>query len=115
MPENPESELDRCSWCAGLDLEVVQTDVPRTLGPAFVDLLLKVKESKVRSVVFRSSDKFFSGDPDFDYMQEVVRKAIDPDPKPKGKKRRNLAETEDPVDVCAYTADDDTTVSAAAD
>ena len=112
---DPQTLMTRYVQLAQAGKEVVQTDVPRTLGPAFVDLLLKVKESKVRSVVFRSSDKFFSGDPDFDYMQEVVRKAIDPDPKPKGKKRRNLAETEDPVDVCAYTADDDTTVSAAAD
>ena len=34
--------------------------------PAFVDLALKVKERPMKSMAFVSSDKFFSGDPDYD-------------------------------------------------
>jgi hypothetical protein len=46
--------------------------------PAFVDLALEVKSASVRSVVFRSSDQFFPGDPDFAWMQSVVSKALSP-------------------------------------
>ena len=49
--------------------EIVYTDIPRDLAPAFVDLALKVKDAKVKSVVFQTSEQFNSGDPDFDWMQ----------------------------------------------
>ena len=46
--------------------ELVRTDIPRALLPAFVDLGLKVKEHrKMRSIVFVATDRFFPGDPDF--------------------------------------------------
>ena len=44
------------------------------------DLALEVKDASVRSVVFRSSDQFFPGDPDFAWMQSVVEKALSPRP-----------------------------------
>ncbi len=37
--------------------EIVYTDIPRELAPAFVDLALKVQGAKVKSVVFRSSER----------------------------------------------------------
>jgi hypothetical protein len=47
--------------------------------PAFVELALRVKDAgSVRSVVFRLSDEFFPGDPDFGWMQERVRLALRP-------------------------------------
>jgi polyisoprenyl-teichoic acid--peptidoglycan teichoic acid transferase len=85
--------------------EVLYTDIPRKLGSAFVDLLLRVKDGKFRSVVFRSSDQFFSGDPDYDYVRDIVQKAIDPPKRKPGTAKVRRAE--DPVDVCAYNPDAD--------
>ncbi|GAA5153625.1 hypothetical protein GCM10023340_35900 [Nocardioides marinquilinus] len=81
--------------------EIVYTDIPRALGKPFVKLLLKVKEGKVRSVVFRSSDQFSSADPDFDYMQDVVQKSLYPKKREPGTPKPDRP-TENPVDVCAY-------------
>ncbi len=58
--------------------DVVYTDIPREMASAFVDLALKVKDAKVKSVVFRSSDQFSSADPDFDWMRDTVQRALDP-------------------------------------
>jgi LCP family protein required for cell wall assembly len=56
--------------------DIVRTDIPRDLLPALVDLGLKVKEHRVRSIAFVSSDRFFSGDPDYAWMQDSVRRAL---------------------------------------
>ena len=56
--------------------EIVRTDIPRSVLPALVNLGLKVKEHRVRSVAFVSSERFFSGDPDYAWMQESVRRAL---------------------------------------
>lgn len=81
--------------------DVVYTDIPLELAPAFVELALKVKDSKTRSVVFKPSEHFTSADPDFEWMQQTVTKAIHPPPK---KKRDQVAggDPENPKDVCAY-------------
>ncbi|WP_158283034.1 LCP family glycopolymer transferase [Nocardioides silvaticus] len=80
--------------------EIVYTDIPKELASAFVTLALRVKDAKVKSVVFRSSESFSSADPDFDWMQETVQRAIDPPPKKQGSGNRNPAA--DPEDACAY-------------
>lgn len=90
---------------------IVETDIPRSIAQDFVSLLLRVKDGKTKSVVFRSSDKFYSGDPDFDYVHETVANAIDPPPREPGTPKVRRAE--DPVDVCAYNPVDGDTVSAA--
>ncbi|HWM03531.1 MAG TPA: LCP family protein, partial [Actinophytocola sp.] len=82
--------------------EVVYTDIPLKLAPAFVGLALKVKDAKIKSVVFRNSDKFFSGDPDFDYMRDVVQKTLNPPPRPPGAPKPPQTEAVEPVDACAY-------------
>ena len=80
--------------------DVVFTDIPLELAPAFVELALKVKDSKTRSVVFKPSEHFTSADPDFEWMQETVQKAIHPQPK---KKRTDSGgDAENPKNVCAY-------------
>jgi LCP family protein required for cell wall assembly len=81
--------------------DVVYTDIPLDLAPAFVKLGLKVKDSKTRSVVFRSSENFSSADPDFEWMQESVDKAIHPVPKKKNK-NSTASPPENPKDACAY-------------
>jgi LCP family protein required for cell wall assembly len=97
--------------------EIVYTDIPRKIADDFVSLMLKVKEGKIRSVVFRTSDKFFSGDPDYDYVRETVANAIDPPKRKPGAPKVRRAE--DPVDVCAYNPvdgdDTDEVTSAASD
>jgi hypothetical protein len=90
--------------------EIVYTDIPRSIAPDFVSLLLRVKEGKLRSVVFKASDKFDSGDPDYDYVRQTVARAIDPPKREPGSiaPPRPDRESEDPVDVCAYHPDGDT-------
>lgn len=88
--------------------EIVYTDIPRTIAPDFVSLLLRVKEGKLRSVVFKASDKFNSADPDYDYVRQTVANAIDPPRREPGatpSTPRPDRTSEDPVDVCAYNPD----------
>lgn len=98
---DPLNVLRRYQALAETAEEILRTDIPRKLMPAFVDLALKVKEKKMRSIAFVSSDRFFSGDPDFTWMQEVVAKATGP-------KQGGGGAKEDPgtavktEDVCAY-------------
>lgn len=75
---DPLNVLRRYQALAKAGQEIMRTDIPRDLMPAFVDLALRVKEKKVRSVAFVSSDKFYSGDPDYTWMQSVVAKALAP-------------------------------------
>jgi polyisoprenyl-teichoic acid--peptidoglycan teichoic acid transferase len=74
----PLNLLRRYQDLAATGKRIVRTDIPSKLLPAFVDLALDIKDASVRSVVFRSSDEFFPGDPDFAWMQQVVRKALRP-------------------------------------
>jgi polyisoprenyl-teichoic acid--peptidoglycan teichoic acid transferase len=92
--------------------EIVYTDIPRELAPAFVDLALKVKGAKVKSVVFRSSEQFSSADPDFDWMHDIVARAVDPPPKKHGSGNRDPAD--DPEDACAYQPTGETVEDAVA-
>jgi anionic cell wall polymer biosynthesis LytR-Cps2A-Psr (LCP) family protein len=75
---DPLTVLTRYQQLAKAGEEILRTDIPRKLMPAFVDLALKVKDTKGKSLAFISSDKFFSGDPDFDWMHETVAKALGP-------------------------------------
>ena len=52
--------------------EIVRTDIPRSVLPALVNLGLRVKEHRLWSVAFVSSERFFSGDPDYAWMQEKL-------------------------------------------
>ncbi|WP_139980697.1 LCP family protein [Nocardioides litoris] len=95
--------------------EIVYTDIPRRIAQDFVQLMLKVKEGKIRSVVFKPSAQFSSSDPDYDYVRETVANALDPPRRPAGTPKVRRAEN--PVDVCAWNPVDGegTTGSAAAD
>ncbi|MEZ0579010.1 LCP family protein [Nocardioides sp. MH1] len=80
--------------------EVVYTDIPKELASAFVDLALKVKDAKVKSVVFKSSEEFSSAAPDFDWMRDIVQRAIDPPAKKHHGAKKDPAD--DPDDACSY-------------
>ena len=77
----PWTLLRRYQSLAATGKEIVRTDIPSDLMPAFVDLASRVQGASVRSVVFRSSDEFSPGDPDFPWMRSVVRKALSPPPR----------------------------------
>lgn len=72
----PWTLLRRFEDLAATGKEIVRTDIPAGLMPAFVDLALRVKDAPVTSVVFRRSAAFSPGDPDFEWMRAVVRKAL---------------------------------------
>ncbi|HET9423272.1 MAG TPA: LCP family protein [Nocardioides sp.] len=90
--------------------DVVYTDIPRDLAPAFVELALKVKDAKTKSVVFKTSENFNSSDPDFDWMQDTVQKALHP-PKRDPNKPKKVSTSEDAQDACAYNPEDDVVAS----
>jgi LCP family protein required for cell wall assembly len=91
---DPATLITRYTALADAGAEVLSSDIPLSLVPAFVELALKVKDAKVRSVVFKTSAKFFSSDPDFTWMQETVAKAINP----KIELEEPGTPTEDPTD-----------------
>lgn len=96
---DPQTLLTRYISLAKAGKEIVYTDMPRKLGPAFVELLLKVKDAKVKSVVFRRSEKFEPNDPDYDAMRDWVHRVLN---KKKGDGTKKRGEVEAPVDACAY-------------
>ena len=75
---DPVTLLQQYQDLAKAGKKIVQTDIPRELLPAFVDLGGAVKEHKLTSVAFVTSDRFFSGDPDFAWMRSVVDTALAP-------------------------------------
>ncbi|MFB9314996.1 LCP family protein [Nocardioides plantarum] len=104
---DPATLLTRYLGIVKAGKEIVYTDIPRSIAPDFVSLLLRVKKGKLRSVVFKSSDKFDSGNPDYDYVRKTVDRALNPPPRKPGSNGapRPDKTSEDPVDVCAYHPD----------
>ncbi|MSZ77571.1 MAG: LytR family transcriptional regulator, partial [Actinobacteria bacterium] len=78
---DPFTLLTRYQQLVAAGKEIIFSDIPLKLVPAFVDLALEVKDAKVRSVVFKTSERFFSGDPDYAWVQETVAKALTPRPR----------------------------------
>jgi hypothetical protein len=72
--------LKRYTKLAATSKEIVRTDIPAKLLPAFVDLAGKVKDKPIKSVGFELSDEFNPNDPDFDYMRAAVQAALNPGP-----------------------------------
>jgi LCP family protein required for cell wall assembly len=95
---NPVNLLRRYNALASAGTKVVKTDIPKELLPAFVQLALKAKDHRAKSVLFRISDQFNPNSPDFDYMQQVVQKAL----LPPVKHHHAPPATQDDADACAY-------------
>jgi LCP family protein required for cell wall assembly len=97
---DPVNLLRRYQALATAGSRVVSTDIPRELLPAFVKLALKAKDRRAKSVLFRISDQFNPNDPDFDYVHQVVRKAL---AAPAHRRRhRATSPAQDDADACAY-------------
>jgi len=75
---SPVKMLKRYTKLAATSKEIVRTDIPAKLLPAFVDLAGKVKGQPIRSVGFELSDAFNPNDPDFDYVHAAVQAALKP-------------------------------------
>lgn len=79
---NPTNVLTRYEDLARQSKDIIRTDIPQEMLPAFVDLALRVKDGKTTSIVLRNDeDGFKSSDPDFDRIRARVAAAINP-PKP---------------------------------
>jgi polyisoprenyl-teichoic acid--peptidoglycan teichoic acid transferase len=99
---DPFNLLRRYQALAQAGQEIVRTDIPRHLLPAFVDLGLKMKDRKLRSIAFVTSDRFFSGDPDFAWMQSVVDRALDPEERAGGDRPKDPGRAVKVADACGY-------------
>lgn len=107
---DPLTLLRRYQQLAATGKEIVRTDIPADLMPAFVELALRVKDAgSVRSVVFRISEEFFPGDPDFEWMRERVRLALLPPARERTPDRPaapvrtpEAGAAVDAADACAY-------------
>jgi anionic cell wall polymer biosynthesis LytR-Cps2A-Psr (LCP) family protein len=97
---NPANLLRRYQALAAAGKQVVTTDIPQELLPAFVELALKAKDHRTKSVVFRSSDDFNPGAPDYAYVHQVVAKALAPLTKHHHHHAADPAQTDN--DACAY-------------
>lgn len=97
---SPLNMLRRFEAVAKASKELVYTDIPQQLLPALVDLALHVKDRRVKSVVFRSSEEFNPAAPDFTWLRQTVHDAIKT--KPHGG-HHNPHPAEDSKAACAYT------------
>ncbi len=109
----PLNVLRRYESLAAVGQEIVRTDIPQDLLSAFVDLAGKVKDSQVRSVVFRLSDQFFPSNPDYGWVHQKVRRALHPHAQPAAPSTTtpstpsasptvDPADAVDAADTCAY-------------
>jgi LCP family protein required for cell wall assembly len=110
----PEKVLANFQSLAAAGEKTVTTDVPRSLLPDLVDLGLKVKNTKLRSVVFDPQNGFASYNPDWSAVRKKVQKALketaaDPAPAPAGSATPSTtaaptskAKSDDLTDICGY-------------
>jgi hypothetical protein len=110
----PLNLLRRYESLAAVGQEILRTDIPQNLLSAFVDLAGRVKGSQVRSVVFRASDQFAPGNPDYEWVHQKVRRALhppvhagatappSPGATPSDGPTADPADAVDAADTCAY-------------
>jgi polyisoprenyl-teichoic acid--peptidoglycan teichoic acid transferase len=98
---DPLTVLRRYQALVAAGKEIVRTDIPADLLPAFVDLALEVKGADVRSVTFVRSDAFHPEDPDLDWVRAQVDRALVPPV------RRERGEPADEVPPSTSPADPD--------
>jgi polyisoprenyl-teichoic acid--peptidoglycan teichoic acid transferase len=75
---SPVKMFKRYARLARASKEIVRTDIPRKLLPAFVDLAGEVKGKPIKSVSFELSSEFNPNAPDFDYVRAAVQAALRP-------------------------------------
>ena len=75
---SPVRMLQRYTQLARASKQIVRTDIPRKLLPAFVELAGKVKGKPMKSVGFERSAEFDPNQPDYDYVRAAVQAALHP-------------------------------------
>jgi LCP family protein required for cell wall assembly len=78
---NPANLLTNYLELAETAEDIISTDVPYQLFPAFLELADLVKAQPVRSLPF-TNQVIVSSDPDFREIRDLVRAALDPAPTP---------------------------------
>ncbi len=76
---DPGTVLRRYQQIADVTKDIVSTDIPQHLLPAFTDLALKVKDAQVRTLAF-TDDVISTLDPDYDKIRALVTKSLEPAP-----------------------------------
>lgn len=80
---NPAQMLTHYEEIARSSQDLVKTDIPAEILPAMVDLSMRVKNGKTKSLVFKSGvDGFNSGNPDWGLVRARSLAATAPKPSP---------------------------------
>ena len=80
---NPKALVTKYQAIASASKQLLRTDIPQEILPAFIELGLKVKNASVSNVDLDKSKNFPTGkNPDYEAMREIVQKAIEPKTKP---------------------------------
>ncbi|TDD44581.1 LytR family transcriptional regulator [Kribbella antibiotica] len=80
---NPATLVTKYQQIASASKDLLRTDIPQEILPAFIELGMKVKGAKVANVDLDKRKNFPTGkNPDYSAMQELVEKAIAPKTKP---------------------------------
>ncbi|GAB2664524.1 hypothetical protein GCM10009743_45820 [Kribbella swartbergensis] len=76
---NPATLVTKYQQIASAGKELLRTDIPQEILPAFIELGLKVKNANVSNVDLDKSRNFPTGkNPNYEAMREIVQKAINP-------------------------------------
>jgi LCP family protein required for cell wall assembly len=80
---NPATLVTKYQQIASAGKQLLRTDIPQEILPAFIELGLKVKQAKVTNIDLDKTKNFPTGkNPDYEAMREIIQKAIAPKTKP---------------------------------
>ncbi|MGW6283243.1 LCP family protein [Kribbella sp. NPDC055071] len=80
---NPGTLVTKYQEIASAGKQVLRTDIPQEILPAFIQLGLKVKSAKVTNVDLDKNKNFPTGkNPNYTAMREIIQNAIAPKTKP---------------------------------
>ena len=105
---NPTNMLARYEDIVKAGKQLVYTDMPQEVLPLMGDLSLRVKDAKVRSIVFKHGVAgFSSSDPDFSLMRKRVKAALGESKTPTASESTKKSSARAPQseyvnDTCAY-------------
>ena len=74
----PQIVLARFQDVAAAGQNLIQTDLPQSLLPYLAELALKAKEQPVTAIELTPDGGVDEDEPDFAYVQELVRQALHP-------------------------------------
>jgi LCP family protein required for cell wall assembly len=74
----PQTVLTRFQDVAAAGADIVQTDLPQSLIPFLAELALKAKEQPVNTIELTPDGGIDEFDPDYAYIQELVRTTLHP-------------------------------------